>query len=92
MDGNVNDTQRLELSKSKLLKYCTTSIRTTMIGAISDLETEFEEFLDDPQFEQIFVTLRKSILDRGNDEIRKLEREFNNYKVIWKGTMFKWQN
>lgn len=49
-------------------------IKTTMIGAIADIE---DLDIDDETFNEI----RSKILDRGNSQIRSIQRELDNYRV-----------
>lgn len=58
-----------DLQKSIIKK-----IQTTMIGSIADIE---DLDIDDDIFDEI----RKSILDRGNDQIKMIIQDLKNYKV-----------
>ena len=80
-----------ELSKDKLLSVSKKKIQTTMIGAISTLESHFGFLWDvenptaeQKQLKSIFEEMRSEILDRGNTQIRNLENEFANYDITWK--------
>ena len=50
-------------------------IKTTMIGAIADIE---ELDMD----EDTFNAIRNSILDRGNNQIRLIKKELYDYKIV----------
>lgn len=78
-------------SKDKLLSICKTKIRTTMIGAIDDIEKKMATLWADTsdvdllkKMKQIFDEMRSSILDRGNNQIRNLESDFSDYNITWK--------
>lgn len=66
-------------SRQKLLDFCSTAIKTTMIGSIAILE----ENLSDLEYEQVFNKLRKQILDLGNEQIARIQDEFERYTVEW---------
>ena len=82
-----------EVSKDRLLKISKKKIQTTMIGAVSTIEKHFGflwghesgEALTPEQehVKQLFDEVRSEILDRGNNQARNLEAEFNNYEINW---------
>ena len=82
-----------EVSKDRLLKISKKKIETTMIGALSTIEKHFGflwghesgEALTPEQehVKQLFDEVRSEILDRGNNQARNLEAEFNNYEINW---------
>ena len=82
-----------EVSKDSLLKISKKKIQTTMIGALSTIEKHFGflwghesgEALTPEQehVKQLFDEVRSEILDRGNNQARNLEAEFNNYEINW---------
>ncbi len=82
-----------EVSKDRLLKISKKKIQTTMIGALSTVEKHFGflwghesgEALTPEQehMKQLFDEVRSEILDRGNNQARNLEAEFNNYEINW---------
>lgn len=83
--------QKREMSREKLLNISKKKIQTTMIGAISSIESHlgFLWDVDNPTAEQkslrnIFEEMRSEILDRGNTQMRNLENEFNSYDITWK--------
>jgi hypothetical protein len=86
------DKKYKEESKERLKKICSTKIKTTMIGALDSIEKKFKEFYSKdgkPTNEQltlqrIFDELRTEILDKGNQQIRNLDTEFEQYVVEWK--------
>lgn len=69
-------------SKDRFLSLCNTKIKTTMIGAISDIENMLSNFLEDEP--ELFERLRSSILDRGNAQIRSLEKDIADYDIGYK--------
>ncbi len=92
---SAREDRHRDLSRDKLFKAAKKKIQTTMIGALSTLETSFG-FLwgfdldeDDKTTEQkrmyeIYEEARSQILDRGNTQIRNLESEFVNYEIVRK--------
>lgn len=72
-------------SKERLEKTCESKIKTTMIGAIAELEKEFSKELHDPEFAARFNRIREGILDKGNGQIRSLKSEMINYEVEYLG-------
>jgi hypothetical protein len=82
-----------EVSKERLLKISKKKIQTTMIGALSTVEKSFG-FLwghesgepltpEQEHVKQLYDEVRSEILDRGNNQARNLEAEFNNYEINW---------
>jgi len=60
-----------------------------MIGAISSIEDHFGFLLDQEgddglKAKEIFDKLRSDILDKGNQQIRNLSKEFNLYEISLK--------
>lgn len=86
------DKRYKEESRERLKKICETKIKTTMIGALDSIEKKFEKFYTDsarPTNEElilrrIFEELRTEILDKGNQQIRNLDTEFEQYTIEWK--------
>jgi hypothetical protein len=82
-----------EVSKDRLLKISKKKIQTTMIGALSTIEKHFgflwghesgqELTPEQEHVKQLFDEVRSEILDRGNNQARNLEAEFNNYEINW---------
>jgi hypothetical protein len=70
---------------NKLSSYLESKIKTTMIGAISDIEKALPEIVGSETFNKI----RQDILDRGNDQIRLLKSELSNYNIEFLGYTFK---
>src|SRR5688572_6960260 len=89
---NERDQQYKALSKERLLKICSTKIRTTMIAALDTVEKKLETLWQStgkPSNEQLvliqlYQEMRKEILDKGNQQIRNLEDEFDQYEIHWK--------
>lgn len=80
-------------SRKRLLKIASTKIRTTMIGALDSIEKKLKDFWcpegQKPTNEQLLLQklyeeMRQEILDRGNNQIRNLEEEFEHYEIEWK--------
>lgn len=81
-----------EGSARRLLSNVETKIRTTFIGAISRIEEKFGHLWgldnDTPSASQVKMRklwddLRKEILDHGNNQIRALRKEFDQYDIDW---------
>lgn len=80
-------------SKEKLTKVIETKMKTVMVGAISKVEEKFgylwshgsDKDLDEDEliFKELFDELRSAIFDNGNNQIRNLKVELDNYKVEW---------
>jgi hypothetical protein len=71
-------------SKDRLKKIAHKKIQTTMIGALDSVEKHLG-FLweDDNKMRAIYEIVRQEILDRGNDQIRNLDSELEQYDVEW---------
>lgn len=79
-------------SKKRLSESISKKIRTTMIGALDEIEKEFGELwgkdkrtLTEKELElkTRYEKLRSKILDRGNNQIRNAESELTQYNVKW---------
>ena len=75
-------------SKERLKKIAHKKIQTTMIGALDTVEKHLGFLWEDSsqqgvQLREIYNTVRQEILDRGNDQIRNLDNELNQYDVEW---------
>lgn len=81
-----------EDSRERLKKICITKIRTTMIGALESIEKRIKQFAENNGkktneqliLEKLYDEMRNEILDRGNQQIRNLEAEFEQYEINWK--------
>jgi transcription termination factor Rho len=82
-----------EDSKGRLLKIGSKQIRTTMIGALDIIEKNFGFLWNhngQPQtdeqllFKEKYEEVRKSILDKGNQQIHNFSQEIQQYQIIWK--------
>ncbi len=58
-------------------------IMTTMIGAIASLE-KYSDLLSEEQFEE----LRTEIMDKGNDQIRRLKDDVSGFEITVRKTYF----
>lgn len=82
-----------ERSKTRLKKEIRKRIQTTMIGSLSSIEKYFgflwgEDSDDDLTRDQmkmrdLFEDMRTEILDKGNNQLRNLDSEIENYDVTW---------
>jgi hypothetical protein len=82
-------------SKERLIRIATKKIKTTMIGALASVENRLG-FLWEPnenddentsqsklQMHSVFEALREEILDNGNNQLRNLQSELDQYEVKW---------
>lgn len=56
-------------------------LNTTMIGALDRFEKEYADEIDKDEDRWKFV--RKSILDNGNNQLRQLFVDLDNYEIVW---------
>ena len=76
-------------SKKRLKKIAAKKIQTTMIGALDIIEKRFgflwdsDEFEDSAELKSIYNKARQEILDKGNNQIRNLETELDQYEIEW---------
>ena len=76
-------------SRERLYNIASKKIQTTMIGAIDTIERIFG-FLwnknndESIEMKELFDKARSEILDRGNNQIRNLQSEMQQYVVTWK--------
>ena len=75
-------------SKERLKKIARKKIQTTMIGALDTIEKHLSFLWEDDseqseQLREIYASVRQEILDRGNDQIRNLDNELNQYDIEW---------
>ena len=87
------ETKYNESSKDRLSKISKKKIQTTKIGALSSIEAHFgflwgqddsEELTPEQEhMKDIYELVRSEILDRGNNQVRNLETELNQYDIKW---------
>lgn len=85
------------LSKDKLQKVIKTKMKTSFIGALSAVELSFEELwkinpsdddydIKEKQYwKNIWEKCRSEILNNGNNQLRSVESEIDQYSVSWNG-------
>jgi len=80
-------------SRERLSKIATKKVQTTMIGALSSIEKHFNFLWESEdgilteeqiQMKNLYDIVRQEILDTGNNQIRNLQTELENYNVEWK--------
>ena len=83
----MKDKNKIHLDKSneRLERIASQKIKTTMIGAIASIEEHLGFLLDEEESGQdnreLFNKLRSEILDKGNQQIRNLIKEFKLYDI-----------
>lgn len=98
-DGDKHrETRYKDSSKDRFKKIATTKVKTTMIGALSAIEKKLG-FLwglndegedtgktlspEETHLKEIYDELRSEVLDIGNNQIRNLATELEQYEVSW---------
>lgn len=83
-------TQYKNDSKERLAKIVTTKLKTTMIGAIAAVERHLDAFLQpdengkiNTKYREAFDKIRQDILDNGNNQIRNVLSEIDQYDIEW---------
>lgn len=79
-------------SRSKLQNAISKRIRTTMIGALATMEEKLGFLFgedgnrnkEQEHLYNLFKEIRSNILDKGNDQIRQLENDFDAYTIEMK--------
>lgn len=83
----MKDKNKIHADKShdRLERIACQKIKTTMIGAIASIEEHLGFLLDEEESGQdnreLFNKLRSEILDKGNQQIRNLNKEFKLYDI-----------
>ncbi len=81
-----------EESKKRLETILAKKIQTTMIGALSAIEDTFgflwgkdkRELSEvESKMAELYKTLRKRILDNGNNQIQAVRNELEQYSINW---------
>lgn len=80
-------------SRERLKTIASKKIRTTMIGALDTIERHFGVFWEAEKdgtlsdeakhVKQIYERIREEILDNGNNQIRNMMTEIDQYDVEW---------
>lgn len=94
MNKEIRDQEAYrKASKDRLAKVIESKMKTTMVGAISQIEEKLgylwghgedrELTQDEVMFREIFTELRAAIFDNGNNQLRNLKTELEQYKVEW---------
>ena len=90
---NRRDEQYRADSKDRLSKILKKKIETTMIGALSSIEENFNFLWENkdgsPLTEEqtimkgLYQKIRSDILDKGNNQARNVDAELAQYDVKW---------
>ena len=76
----------LDQSGERLSKIIQSKLRTTFIGDINTFEEEFKHlWADNEDMKKRWLSIRKTILDNGNNNIRALMKELRQYEIKWTG-------
>ena len=77
-------------SKERLKKIATKKLQTTMIGALDSIEKHLGFLWEDDEegkcnagLRDTYDIVRQEILDRGNDQIRNMMTEIDQYDMEW---------
>lgn len=82
-------------SKARLIKILEKKLKTSFIGALSQFEEFFGRALwghgkddedrtqDEKEFYEMWQQCRTNILNNGNNQIRAIENELQQYEVSW---------
>lgn len=89
MFKRYKEENRKKNSKDRFLRFIESKIKTTMIGAISDIEKTMGDFINTKEGSELFSKIRESILDRGNYQIRDLKDEADLYNIEFNGYLLK---
>ncbi len=86
---------RKELHKDHVQNEVTKAIKTTMIGALASVEEKFGNIWgfkkngqlteDEQYFSDLYQELRKEILDKGNNQVKKAKSLLDLYEVDYVG-------
>lgn len=75
-------------SKDRLSRIAITKIKTTMIGALASIESHLSFLWEDNspesiRLKELYEVVRQEILDNGNNQIRNLKTELDQYDIEW---------
>jgi hypothetical protein len=76
--------RKLKASKDRLQDVIKKRMKTCFIGAISSVEKHMDFLFSTEEGKELYETVRKEILDNGNDEIRRLEKDLEVYEIDFK--------
>lgn len=90
----INEEKRLEDCRKRLDKIVSTKIRTSFIGAIAKFEESFgflwgqgklaEDLTEEEaQMRELWQSVRNTILNNGNNQLRSAQNEIANHVVSW---------
>lgn len=90
--------KKKERIKEVFIKCTSTKLKTAFIFALARFEETFGHLWDEscqdevesPEYyKNLYLSLRKSVLDNGNNQIRNFEKEMENYEVSLRTQIFK---
>ncbi len=89
-----------ESSKKRLFGILQKKIQTSFIGALSQFEQFFGELWgnrkddseltpEEREWRELWLQVRTNILNGGNNQIRAVQSELNQYDITWNGYRMK---
>lgn len=93
-ENELSDKNFEDVSKKRLVSILEKKVQTSFIGALSQFENLFshlwgynkdERDLTDEQFDmrEMWEEVRTNILNNGNNQIRAIQNEINQYTIKW---------
>lgn len=89
--ADVEKEEKVKAARLKLRSLVEKRIKTTMIGALAAIEDKLKEFwtpddnkplnTEQQKLFNLFQEIRANILDNGNNQIRLLENDIDNFNV-----------
>lgn len=89
-DADDAKTKYQAVSKKKLNTAVSKRVKTTMIGALATIEENFgflwegengKRTKEQEQLYNLFQETRSAILDKGNDQIRQIEKDLDAFNI-----------
>jgi hypothetical protein len=89
----IREDKYVSESKERLSKILKKKVETTMIGALSSIEShlgflwqvddEEEKTPEQKVMYEIYQKVREEVLNKGNTQARNIDAELNQYEVNW---------
>lgn len=88
---NIAKEENFKRSRANLKNLIEKRMKTVMVGSLASFEEKFEQFWkpepgqkmtkEQELLQKLFQEVRSSILDKGNNQIRLLEKDLENFNV-----------